>query len=174
MVNRYRHHSEIVSQSDTPLTGTLRDLGTMPDQVSSEQNKQVLSLISTLNTLSIFHSFCIDSLFTQVLLRLQLQPRNELLGQASQGTAGRGVVNDPLAELRKDLLDCLRLAPTVNLRQNEGLKESMGELLRECKVENKYDAAGKAQRVLDQLDQQGVASSQESGSAFLQQTADEM
>ena len=37
----YRHHSEIVSSSDNPLTAILRDLGNMPDQLSSEQNKQV-------------------------------------------------------------------------------------------------------------------------------------
>ena len=37
----YRHHAEIVSSSDNPLTAILRDLGNMPDQLSSEQNKQV-------------------------------------------------------------------------------------------------------------------------------------
>jgi len=145
----YRHHSEVVSSAENPLTGILRDLGTMPDQISSEQNKQVL-------------------------LRLQLRSRNELMLQSSSGTGGGGTVNDPLAELRKDLLDCLRLAPTINIRQNDGLKESMDELLRECKAESKYDAAGKAQSVLTQLDQQGVSSSAQTGEAFLQATADEI
>ena len=37
----YRHHAEIVSSSDNPLTGVLRDLGNMPDQLSADQNKQV-------------------------------------------------------------------------------------------------------------------------------------
>lgn len=37
----YRHHAEIVSSSDNPITGILRDLGNEPDQLSSEQNKQV-------------------------------------------------------------------------------------------------------------------------------------
>ena len=109
-----------------------------------------------------------------MLLRLQLRPRDELLGQAPQGAASRGTVTDSLAELRKDLLDCLRLAPALNLRQNEGLKESMSDLLRESKAESKYDAASKAQRVIDELNQQGIFSSQISGAAFLQQTADEM
>ena len=37
----YRHHSEIVSTTDNPLTAILRDLGNMPDQLSADQNKQV-------------------------------------------------------------------------------------------------------------------------------------
>jgi hypothetical protein len=37
----YRHHSEVVSSSENPLTAILLELGNMPDQVSSEQNKQV-------------------------------------------------------------------------------------------------------------------------------------
>ena len=36
----YWHHAEIVSSSDN-LIAILRDLGNMPDQLSSEQNKQV-------------------------------------------------------------------------------------------------------------------------------------
>jgi hypothetical protein len=43
----YRHHAEIVSSSDNPLTAILRDLGNMPDQVSYEQNKQVRTLPPT-------------------------------------------------------------------------------------------------------------------------------
>jgi hypothetical protein len=43
----YRHHAEIVSSSGNLLMAILRDLGNMPDQVSSEQtseqNKQVSS-----------------------------------------------------------------------------------------------------------------------------------
>merc|ERR1719454_2135531 len=64
----YRHHAEIVSSSDSPLTTILRDLGSMPDQVSSDQNKQVL-------------------------LRLQLRSRKELL-DAGGASSGAGVVVD--------------------------------------------------------------------------------
>ena len=37
----YRHHAEIVSSSDNPLTTILRELGNMPDQLPADQNKQV-------------------------------------------------------------------------------------------------------------------------------------
>jgi len=142
----YRHHAEIVSSSDNPLTAVLRDLGNMPDQVSSEQNKQVL-------------------------LRLGLRSREELLSSA--GSSGEsGTVVDLQAELRQKLLDCLRIAPTITLRQNEGLSESMEELLRECKADSKYDAAAAVQRVLELLKQTGVDDA--SGEVFLRTTADEI
>ena len=58
----------------------------------------------------------------QVLLRLQLRSRDELL-TAGGAASGDTQVVDQQAELRQNLLDCLRLAPTVNLRKNEELKE---------------------------------------------------
>jgi len=140
----YRHHAEIVSSSDNPLTAILRDLGNMPDQVSYEQNKQVL-------------------------LRLTLRSRDELLS-SSGGGGESGTVADPQVELRQQLLDCLRIAPTVNLRQNEGLQESMEELLRECKADSKYEAAAGVQRVLELFKQTEVGN----GDTFLQTTADEI
>jgi len=143
----YRHHAEIVSSSDNPLTSILRDLGNMPDQVSSEQNKQVL-------------------------LRLELRSRDELLSSGGGGGDDRAVA-DPQVELRQKLLDCLRIAPTVNLRQNEGLHESLEELLRECKTDSKYDAAAGVQRVLELFKSQGIADGT-AGEEFLQTTADEI
>jgi hypothetical protein len=110
-----------------------------------------------------------------VLLRLQLRSRDELLASVGKGGDGAPQVVDQLAALRQELLDCLRLAPTVNLRQDENLKESMEELLRECKAENRYDAAASVQRVLDLLEATGVASSGGGdGESFLQTTADEI
>ena len=64
---------------------------------------------------------------------------------------------DNQSELRQLLLDCLLFAPTVNLRQNEGLRASMEQLLRECKGDNKYEAAAKALRA-DSGDHTPVAS----------------
>ena len=144
----YRHHSEIVSASDNPLTAILRDLGNMPDQLSADQNKQVL-------------------------LRLRLRARNELHSSAAQGGGGDASVVDLQAELRQSLLDCLRISPMVNLRQNEGLTESMEELLRECKADSRYEAAAGVSKVLELLKATGVADGG-AGEAFLQTTADEI
>jgi len=144
----YRYYSEIVSSSDNPLHTVLLDLGNMPDQVSQDQNRQVL-------------------------LRLRLSSRDMLI---TQGNRNAGAINtvDLQSELRQMLLDCLRSAPAVNLRQGDGLKESMDELLHECKQQNKYDAAGKVQRVIELLEQTGVASAGAVGEQFLQATADEI
>ena len=49
--------------------------------------------------------------------------------------------NDQQTELRRLLLDCLRNAPTVNLRQGQSLRESMQDLLEECKKGERYEAA---------------------------------
>jgi hypothetical protein len=105
----------------------------------------------------------------QVLLRLTLRSRDELLS-SSGGGGESGTVADPQVELRQQLLDCLRIAPTVNLRQNEGLQESMEELLRECKADSKYEAAAGVQRVLELFKQTEVGN----GDTFLQTTADEI
>jgi hypothetical protein len=61
----------------------------------------------------------------------------------------------------------------VNLRQNEGLTDSMEELLRECKADSKYEAAAAVSKVLDLLKATGVADGG-AGEAFLQTTADEI
>ena len=106
----------------------------------------------------------------QVLLRLQLRSRKELL-DAGGPSSGAGVVIDQQAALRQELLDCLRLAPTGNLRQNVGLKESMEELLQECKTEGNYNAAASVKRVLDLLEETGVPTN---GDEFLQTTANEI
>ena len=106
----------------------------------------------------------------QVLLRMALRSREELLSGGGGGGEA-GTVVDMQAELRQKLLDCLRTAPTMTLRQNEGLQESMEELLRECKAESKYDAAAKVQDVLELFKQTGVESN---GEAFLRTTADEI
>ena len=71
-----------------------------------------------------------------MLLRLALRSRDELLSTAGGGGESGSVV-DLQAELRQQLLDCLRISPTITLRQNEGLQESMEELLRECKADSK-------------------------------------
>ena len=105
-----------------------------------------------------------------MLLRLVLRSRDELLSSGGGGGEGSSVV-DLQAELRQQLLDCLRISPTVNLRQNEGLQESLEELLRECKADSKYEAAAGVQRVLELFKQTGVASE---GEAFLRTTADEI
>ena len=104
---------------------------------------------------------------------MQLRSRDELL-TAGGAASGDTQVVDQQAELRQNLLDCLRLAPTVNLRKNEELKASMEELLRECKASNKYDAAASVQRVLELLKDTGVATTAASGETFLQTTADEI
>jgi len=143
----YRNHTDIVSSSDAPLTTILRDLGNMPDQLPADQNKQVL-------------------------LRLQLRSRDELLASKASGSNDATPV-DLQADLRQSLLDCLRIAPTVNLRQNEGLTESMEELLRECKADARFEAAAGVQKVLELLKRTGVADGS-NGEAFLQQTADEI
>ena len=108
-----------------------------------------------------------------MLLRLRLRSRNELLATSTQGAAGEASVVDMLAELRQSLLDCLRIAPMVNLRQNEGLNESMEELLRECKADSKYEAAAGVSKVIDLIKATGVSDG-DSGDAFLQSTADEL
>ena len=48
----------------------------------------------------------------------------------------------------------------------------MDELLHECKQQNKYDAAGKVQKVLELLEAAGLAGAgaQGAGEAFLQST----
>lgn len=79
-------------------------------------------------------------------MRLHLRSRDELLS-ASSNSGGETLVVDMQSELRQSLLDCLRIAPTVTMRQNDGLKDSMEELLRECKADSKYDAAAGVQKV---------------------------
>ena len=91
-----------------------------------------------------------------MLLRLRLRARDEFSGASSRTGAVQSSVMDNQSELRQLLLDCLVLAPTVNLRQNEGLRASMEQLLRECKGDNKYEAAAKAQIVLDRFEASGV------------------
>ena len=56
------------------------------------------------------------------------------------------------AELRRLLLDCLRKAPTINLRQGQSLRESMEDLLEECKKGERYEAAAEATQVLELLE----------------------
>ena len=146
----YRYYSEIVSSSDNPLHTVLLDLGNMPDQVSQDQNRQVL-------------------------LRLRLSSRDMLITQGNRNAGASNTV-DLQSELRQMLLECLRGAPAVNLRQGDGLKESMDELLHECKQQNKYDAAGKVQKVIELLEATGIAASGAgaAGDQFLQATADEI
>lgn len=109
----------------------------------------------------------------QILLRLGLRPR-AYSAQDNSDEKGGEIVNNALSELRKDLLECLRLAPTITVRTGSTLQESLAELLRECKSESRFEAAGKAQKVIEQLELQGVATSVKSGEAFLQATADEI
>ena len=116
------------------------------------------------------HTCCAHAC-AQVLLRLALRSRDELLS-TSGGGGESGAVVDLQAELRQQLLDCLRIAPTITLRQNEGLQESMEELLRECKADSKYEAAAGVQRVLELFKQTGVAEG--NGEIFLRTTADEI
>jgi len=144
----YRYYAEIVSSSDNPLHTVLLDLGNMPDQVSEDQNRQVL-------------------------LRLRLSSRDMLITQGNRNTGAADAV-DLQSDLRQKLLECLRSAPAVNLRQGDGLRESMDELLHECKQQNKYDAAGKVQQVIELLELSGVAAAGQAGEQFLQQTADEI
>ena len=143
----YRNYTDIVSSADNPLHSVLLELGHMPDQVSHEQNKQVL-------------------------LRLHLRPRDDLLSATGHG-GGSSSALDVQAELRQKLLDCLAAAPTVQLRQNEGLDASMRELLRECRDTDKYEAAASVQRVLDLLGRTDSISGS-AGEQFLQATADEI
>ena len=107
-----------------------------------------------------------------MLLRLRLRSRDELLSSGGQ-SGGDGQVVDPQADLRQSLLDCLRIAPNVNLRQDEGLYGSMEELLRECKADSRYEAAAGVQRVLEMLKANGVADGAV-GEQFIRDTSDEL
>ena len=143
----YRNSVEILSGADNPLYNVLLELGNMPDQVSDEQNRLVL-------------------------LRLRLRPRDDFFTSGTGADSGETAI-DSLAELRQKLLDCLRDAPTVNLRHGETLTRSMEELLRECKRESRFEAAAKAQRVIELLELTGTAADGQ-GEGFLQEAADEI
>ncbi|KAL1503593.1 hypothetical protein AB1Y20_012070 [Prymnesium parvum] len=142
----YRCYADVFSSSDHPLHSILLDLGGLPANVTHEQNRHVL-------------------------LRLRLS-RDMHITQGNRG-AGGGQPVDLQSELRHMLLDCLRSAPAVNMRQGDGLKESMDELLHECTQQHKYDAAGKVQKVIELLDASGISASS-AGEMFLQTTADEI
>jgi len=136
--------SDMVASSDSPLQATVLELGNMPDQVSEEQNKMVT-------------------------LRLRLSPRDYLM--TSTGREKRQSALDPQAELRQLLLDTLRIAPTVNLRANEGLAASLDMLLKECMVEGRFEAAAKTKQLIEVFNMSGVDLTADS---FLQETADEI
>tara|TARA_B110001452_G_scaffold11041_1_gene9183 strand:+ start:3615 stop:8069 length:4455 start_codon:yes stop_codon:yes gene_type:complete len=148
----YRNYTEVVATSDSPLHHVLLELGNMPDQVSREQNRLVL-------------------------LRLRLRQRDEHISKGFRGgyEANEGG-KDSQTELRRLLLDCLRKAPTVNLRQGQALRESMEDLLEECKKAERYDAAAEASQVLELMELTGTAveGDASAGDDFLQQTADEI
>ena len=110
----YRNYTEVVATSDSPLHNVLLELGNMPDQVSREQNRLVL-------------------------IRLRLRARDAAIAQGYRGGYGDGG-KDQQTELRRLLLDCLRKAPTVNLRQGQSLRESMEDLLEECKKAERCEA----------------------------------
>jgi len=150
----YRNYTEVVATSDSPLHYVLLELGNMPDQVSREQNRLVL-------------------------IRLRLRERDASSSQGFRGDYGEKQL-DQQAELRRLLLDCLRKAPTINLRQGQSLRESMEDLLEECKKGERYEAAAEATQVLDLFELTGMGNELDpkaliaAGDSFLQQTADEI
>merc|ERR1740124_1633173 len=126
----YRNYTEVVATSDSPLHYVLLELGNMPDQVSREQNRLVL-------------------------IRLRLRERDASSSQGFRGDYGEKQL-DQQAELRRLLLDCLRKAPTINMRQGQSLRESMEDLLEECKKGERYEAAAEATQVLDLFELTGM------------------
>ena len=132
------------------LYNVLLELGNMPDRVSDEQNRRGAAAAAA-------------------------RPRDDFFTSGTGAVSDAPTAIDSLAELRHKLLDCLRDAPTVNLRHGETLTRRMEELLPrvQARVASAEAAATRRPASSSCSSSTGTAADGQ-GPGFLQEAADEI